>query len=295
MKNSSEWNSDLQRNRKSERPNFFEHQTKVIHYPKKAKNASVTTDFGSYPVAVVPGQYQYYYQKYSAKELFRLPINTVLDAEIYRPLKRCHSPEPIVVTQSDLQKGSNKPNKDTTPKSIRRNSKSSASASMDRCSLDMKYDLNESCAFCCEDIKSDEKYVQCSKCRSCGHPHCMEMSEEMLAVTKSYPWMCMECKPCSICSKLDGEDQMMFCDRCDRGYHTYCVGLAELPSGHWVCPKFCRQRVTEQNTSQLPLNFSCLTPAPPSDGKVIDQTIRFVDNGFESSTVGSKRHRNQKL
>lgn len=23
----------------------------------------------------------------------------------------------------------------------------------------------------------------------------------------------------------------MFCDECDRGYHTFCVGLTELPTG----------------------------------------------------------------
>lgn len=28
---------------------------------------------------------------------------------------------------------------------------------------------------------------------------------------------------------------MMFCDRCDRGFHTYCVGLGEVPSGSWLC------------------------------------------------------------
>jgi hypothetical protein len=28
---------------------------------------------------------------------------------------------------------------------------------------------------------------------------------------------------------------MMFCDRCDRGYHTYCVGLEAIPDGSWQC------------------------------------------------------------
>lgn len=27
----------------------------------------------------------------------------------------------------------------------------------------------------------------------------------------------------------------MFCDRCDRGYHTYCVGLEAIPDGSWQC------------------------------------------------------------
>lgn len=24
----------------------------------------------------------------------------------------------------------------------------------------------------------------------------------------------------------------MFCDHCDRGYHSYCVGLKEIPKGN---------------------------------------------------------------
>uniref|UniRef100_A0A0N5ACV3 PHD finger protein 10 n=1 Tax=Syphacia muris TaxID=451379 RepID=A0A0N5ACV3_9BILA len=32
---------------------------------------------------------------------------------------------------------------------------------------------------------------------------------------------------------------MMFCDRCDRGYHTYCVGLKAPPSGSWICSNYC--------------------------------------------------------
>ena len=24
---------------------------------------------------------------------------------------------------------------------------------------------------------------------------------------------------------------MMFCDNCDRGYHSYCVGLKNIPDG----------------------------------------------------------------
>ena len=27
------------------------------------------------------------------------------------------------------------------------------------------------------------------------------------------------------------QDKMLFCDSCDRGYHTFCVGLAALPKG----------------------------------------------------------------
>lgn len=45
-----------------------------------------------------------------------------------------------------------------------------------------------------------------------------------------------------------GQDKMMFCDRCDRGYHTFCVGLNDLPSGRWICPKFCRKTTGGSDT-----------------------------------------------
>ena len=64
-----------------------------------------------------------------------------------------------------------------------------------------------------------------------------------IRVVRGYPWMCMECKPCSLCSKLDQEDKMLFCDLCDRGYHTFCVGLQEPPKGLWVCQMFCKGQV----------------------------------------------------
>ena len=32
---------------------------------------------------------------------------------------------------------------------------------------------------------------------------------------------------------------MLFCDHCDRGYHTFCVNLEAPPTGLWICPKFC--------------------------------------------------------
>jgi len=46
---------------------------------------------------------------------------------------------------------------------------------------------------------------------------------------------------------------MMFCDKCDRGYHTFCIGLDSIPSGKWVC-KLCAQ--CAQCGSESPLNGS---------------------------------------
>lgn len=46
----------------------------------------------------------------------------------------------------------------------------------------------------------------------------------------------MDCKKCVECLDPGHEDLMMFCDRCDRGYHAFCVGLEAIPEGNWECP-----------------------------------------------------------
>lgn len=58
------------------------------------------------------------------------------------------------------------------------------------------------------------------------------MTPELVAMIKTYPWQCMECKTCIICGQPHHEEEMMFCDVCDRGYHTFCVGLDAIPSGN---------------------------------------------------------------
>ena len=32
-----------------------------------------------------------------------------------------------------------------------------------------------------------------------GHPSCLDMNTQLVAVIQTYPWQCMECKTCIIC------------------------------------------------------------------------------------------------
>lgn len=52
-----------------------------------------------------------------------------------------------------------------------------------------------------------------------------------MSVIQTYRWQCMECKTCTVCQQPHHEDEMMFCDKCDRGYHTFCVGMDSIPTG----------------------------------------------------------------
>lgn len=68
-----------------------------------------------------------------------------------------------------------------------------------------------------------------------SHPTCVGLNIELIQFVTSYDWECTDCKNCSICNSHTDEDKMLFCDLCDRGYHSYCVGLDEIPNGRWHC------------------------------------------------------------
>ena len=44
---------------------------------------------------------------------------------------------------------------------------------------------------------------------------------------------------CQACGEDDNEDVLMYCDGCQKLWHTYCVDLQEVPYGAWFCDN-CR-------------------------------------------------------
>jgi len=82
-----------------------------------------------------------------------------------------------------------------------------------------------------------EELIACAVCGHSGHPSCLQFTENMLTSVRSYPWQCMECKNCTLCSTSENDDQLLFCDDCDRGYHMYCIvpPMKEAPEGEWSC------------------------------------------------------------
>ena len=52
-----------------------------------------------------------------------------------------------------------------------------------------------------------------------GHPSCLQFTENMIISVRKYPWQCIECKCCTVCGTSENDDQLLFCDDCDRGYH----------------------------------------------------------------------------
>jgi hypothetical protein len=53
----------------------------------------------------------------------------------------------------------------------------------------------------------------------------------------------MAVQVCEACHDDADDENLLLCDTCDSGYHTYCLKpkLTRIPSGEWHCPK-CQVR-----------------------------------------------------
>ena len=343
IKSVTEYNALINSERSEERSVCMDLQTYTIHYPiglgtenrqlqANVSKGRVRTNIGRYPLAVVPGQYQDWYMKYTPEELKYLPLKSVCYGPVVDPSKL----PPLLVSAEDSDSGSDYDSDSgsssccsesgcdhldmgadgncTTCGQGGRGVKRKADDAVGRegegeesCSSDSSESSSESedgpigppvpilmkelnrrpnavCKICkmsappltnvpmvdvssapktpslqkksasrvgafqeSKDLNQTEslpfysdELVHCSDCNNSSHPKCLELTPEMVDVIRSYPWQCSDCKTCITCSKSTEEEMMMFCDKCDRGYHTFCVGLTDIPTGKWVC-RLCGQ------------------------------------------------------
>ncbi|XP_059555785.1 PHD finger protein 10 isoform X2 [Myotis daubentonii] len=276
-KKAAEFNSSLNRERMEERRAYFDLQTHVIQVPQGKYKVLPTerTKVSSYPVALIPGQFQEYYKRYSPDELRYLPLNTALyeppldpelpaldsdgdsdDAEDGRGDEKRRNKGTSDSSSGNVSEGEGLPDSQEEPLPGRPRPKDKAATprkdAAKRSVLPKsapgykpKAIPNALCGICLKGKESNKKgkaepLIHCSQCENSGHPSCLDMTMELVSMIKTYPWQCMECKTCIICGQPHHEEEMMFCDVCDRGYHTFCVGLSAIPSGRWICD--CCQR-----------------------------------------------------
>ena len=121
---------------------------------------------------------------------------------------------------------------------------------------------NKMCYICLnKTATSVEPMITCSSCQSHSHPHCLELNPDLVnwPCIRQYAWECMECKKCSVCSTPHDDDKMMFCDRCDRGFHTYCVNVDQVPSGAWLCKNctICNEQTAAANEDEKIIKEFC--------------------------------------
>ncbi|CAD5232256.1 unnamed protein product [Bursaphelenchus xylophilus] len=236
LKNASEVNEHMQNCRRNERRHFFDVQTFTMQCPKN-KTKRLPKEFtrvSPYPVALVQSQFQEYYKKFEPEQLNRLPLNTIMDSShLLYPAKE-PSPLPIHVSEDEIRK-MQPPPKQEVPETPTTKSARLANKRLER-------NLLRLCNRCNSSQESEDplyRMLKCTHCQAFSHPKCAEMTVEMVRVVKTYPWCCIDCKTCNVCNKPDEEASMMCCDLCDRGYHTFCVGLNKPPSGNWLCA-ICR-------------------------------------------------------
>ncbi|XP_071106627.1 histone acetyltransferase KAT6B-like isoform X3 [Haliotis cracherodii] len=98
------------------------------------------------------------------------------------------------------------------------------------------------CSFCLGPAEKNrdgkfEELISCATCGSSGHPTCLKFAPELALKVRRLRWQCIDCKRCSFCGKSGKEDNMLFCDACDRGYHMQCCDppLNKAPKGAWSC------------------------------------------------------------
>ena len=229
LKETVKYNSRLNLERRETRCAYFDLQTQIIHLPQKKRvyDPNTKSNRSDYPLALLPGQYQDFYKVFTPNELKTFPINTVTSFPCTK--KPAVRPPENATTEKDARMENKEKNGLTSPKK-----ESVVPLS------DVQPDKDPFCGICMKGPEMNkrglpEKLIHCSQCENSGHPSCLDMNRHLIMVIKSYPWQCMECKVCTECLAPHDEEEMIFCDNCDRGYHSYCVGLKEIPKGRWVC------------------------------------------------------------
>ncbi|KAL5008685.1 hypothetical protein ScPMuIL_014266 [Solemya velum] len=307
MKSASEWNSQFQRERREERRAYFDLQTFAVHFPENRykKLAPEATEVSPFPVSLIPGQFQDFFKGYTSDELKYFPLNTAL----YDPPKKVSESDPkITDAESEEEQASaeGKESSDSEEESDEESSSDSDSSSQQEAASPIPSPaptpshkpksssdgsgrrrgrpplLENQCRVCkCTVGKSKAKnavpqvVVTCSECGAGGHANCLELTPEMVKVIKTYPWQCMECKTCVECMDPYDEDKMMFCDLCDRGYHTFCVGVKSIPTGRWEC-KSCNaldkdaETTKETSVKDTPAKENIVKDTPVKDTPVKD-------------------------
>ncbi|CAL4994852.1 unnamed protein product [Urochloa decumbens] len=111
----------------------------------------------------------------------------------------------------------------------------------------------------CGSGHNSEKMLICDGCSGGCHTYCLHT---IVAKVPNGPWFCPDCTPpvepletlpenipneatdlyddvvCDTCGSSDHGDELLLCDGCDRGRHTFCARpiVAKVPNGPWFCP-----------------------------------------------------------
>ncbi|KAI8819321.1 chromatin remodelling complex Rsc7/Swp82 subunit-domain-containing protein [Fimicolochytrium jonesii] len=106
--------------------------------------------------------------------------------------------------------------------------------------------------------------LSCASCKTKHHPSCIDFDDAVLInKVQTYSWHCSDCKTCVKCHKAGDDSRLLFCDTCDRGYHTFCLEppLDEAPEGTWLCP-LCAVCASCATTKATDWKHAIIPPEP---------------------------------
>jgi len=242
-KSVSEFTQKLNQLRKDKFQSYYDANTNTLLLPVtkfKRLNAKQTR-VSPYPVTVLAGQFATDFKKYTSKELNMLPMNTSLVSPPIEADERALyafnekeleiDPDDEIVSEDEEEVAKREAEKLAKKKelALKKEQDEMETASNSSAVSD------NTCCTCREKFEDEDKSQLCSVCMRSSHTGCLGIPDEQYDVIKRYKWSCIECKVCAICSQARNEEQILFCDRCDRGYHTFCVALRAIPKGLWTC------------------------------------------------------------
>ncbi|KAI7888995.1 acyl-CoA N-acyltransferase [Mucor mucedo] len=79
--------------------------------------------------------------------------------------------------------------------------------------------------------------LKCFDCHRNAHTLCSGFEKTSAEIVQTYDWQCNDCKSCLVCQSKNDEDKIVFCNHCDRGFHTFCIDppLKKVPEDNWYC------------------------------------------------------------
>lgn len=96
---------------------------------------------------------------------------------------------------------------------------------------------------------------------------------------------------CHVCGGQQDAEQLLICDGCSHGYHTYCVGLEDIPADDWFCPT-CLPRRSRQigRGTQAPRTPQQAVPrsrsrARPTEINLLDSEVEEEEEEEEEWTM----------
>lgn len=249
-KSVSEFTSRLNLIRKESFSSFYDSNSNTLHLPRNRFKMlkKWQTKKSPYPVAVLAGQYKTDYKTYTPQELKMMPLNTVLSAppleaneyalNVFDENELHIDPDEELVSDDEEEIARKAEERRKVEEEKERKRKLKEEAENDKLEKESNSSAvsEDTCCTCRKPYEGDYKIAKCSICIRSSHIECLAITEEQHAVIQTYKWACIECKTCTVCAQARNEEQILFCDRCDRGYHTFCVALRSIPKGKiWTC------------------------------------------------------------